>query len=90
MADEVVDRDYEQELRQFLEADLLPQVGDPAFKARLREHLLALLRAQRDDPADAAEAPTSAPVRSAEKASEVDRVPQPAPPGPAGGHCEPR
>ena len=51
MADDVVDREYEEELRQFLEADLLPEAGDPAFKARLRGHLLALLRAQRGDEA---------------------------------------
>ena len=90
MAEDVVDSDYDQELRQFLEADLLPQVGDPVFKARLRDHLLALLRAQRDGPWTSTEAPTRAPGPSADTASEVDRMPQPTPPRPAGGDREPR
>ena len=90
MADDVLDRDYDQELRQFLEADLLPQVADPEFKARLRGQLLALLRAQRDGSRGATEAPVRPAGRSAASARKVDRVPQPAPPGPAGGHGEPR
>ena len=90
MADDVVDREYEEELRQFLEADLLPQAGDPEFKARLRGQLLALLRAQRgDEPAPAANRAEGAPRPSAARASQVDRVPQAAAARATGGEPEP-
>ena len=48
MAQDLADTVIDEELLEFLSADLLPEAADPAFKARLREQLLAMLRAQRD------------------------------------------
>jgi len=46
LADEVVDANYEEELYEFLEGDLLPAAADPAFRERLRETLLGMVRAR--------------------------------------------
>ena len=68
MSKDVVGSNYDEELREFLEADLLPEAADPVFKARLRETLLSMLRA--------GQAGVSA--EPSTRAGEVDGVPQPA------------
>lgn len=70
LAEDVVDSTYDEEFRQFLEADLLPETADPAFKARLREELLAMLRVGQTGVSGGASA----------RAGQVDGVPQSAAP----------
>lgn len=71
LSEDVVDSNYDEEFRQFLEADLLPETADPVFKARLREALLAMLRAGQMNASGGISA----------RAGQVDGVPQPAAPG---------
>jgi hypothetical protein len=93
LADEVVDANYEEELHEFLEADLLPASVDPSFKARLREALLAMVRARQPlPPREGGEAVVS---QALEKASatppgEVDGVAEPASPRPPNVERKPR
>ena len=46
MAHESVELEVDEELIEFLEADLLPEAAHPVFKTQLREYLRAMLRAE--------------------------------------------
>ena len=46
VAQDVTDLDIDEELLEFLEADLLPEAAHPLFKTQLREYLRAMLRAE--------------------------------------------
>lgn len=46
MAQDVADLEVDEELLEFLEADLLPDAAHPLFKVQLREYLRAMLRAE--------------------------------------------
>ena len=46
MAQDVADTAIDEELLEFLEADLLPEAAHPLFKKQLREYLRAMLRAE--------------------------------------------
>jgi hypothetical protein len=90
LADEVVDANYEEELYEFLEGDLLPAAADPAFRERLRETLLGMVRARSPrESGEAALSPTPEKT-SATPSSEVDGVPEPASPRPTNVESEPR
>ena len=45
-AGELADLDTDEQLLEFLEADLLPEAANPQFKAQLREYLRAILFAE--------------------------------------------
>lgn len=46
MAHDTVELEVDEELIEFLEADLLPEAAHPVFKTQLREYLRAMLRAE--------------------------------------------
>ena len=46
MAQDIADIAIDEELLEFLEADLLPEAAHPLFKKQLRDYLLAILRAE--------------------------------------------
>jgi len=46
VAQDVVDLEVDEELLEFLEADLLPDAAHPLFKVQLREYLRSMLRAE--------------------------------------------
>jgi hypothetical protein len=57
VAQDVADVEMDEELLEFLEADLLPEAAHPQFKAQLREYLRAMLLAEGRLRAPAPEAP---------------------------------
>jgi hypothetical protein len=59
VAQDIADNEIDEELLEFLQADLLPEAADARFKQRLRDYLRAMLRASgtlpmhgRGDPSD--------------------------------------
>ena len=46
MAQDAADLQIDEELLEFLEADLLPEAAHPLFKSQLREYLRAILEAE--------------------------------------------
>ena len=46
MVQDVAELKIDEELLEFLEADLLPEAAHPLFKRQLREYLRAILRAE--------------------------------------------
>lgn len=61
MAQDVTDLEIDEELLEFLEADLLPEAAHPLFKSQLREYLRDMLRAEGQRKASRGRGPGSDP-----------------------------
>ena len=73
MAEETADVEIDEELLEFLEADLLPEAAHPQFKTQLREYLRGILRAEGVLPARPGEPPPVPPVGPLSKKQHRER-----------------
>ena len=73
MAEETADVEIDEELLEFLEADLLPEAANPQFNTQLRETLRGMLRAEGVLPARAGETAPMPPGSSLPKKRQPER-----------------